>query len=76
MVIEGAGICYRSTEKPFIDYFDRLRSTGMTYDEIRKILPQLENYYFDMVIKGVIYYDIPTVEDLFNKWREKDILPY
>ena len=35
MSTEGAGISYRSTEKPFIDYFNRLKAIGMTYDEIR-----------------------------------------
>ena len=67
---DGTALSYRSTEKPFIDYFERLKSIGMTYDEIQSKLPQLQNYYFDMVIKGVIYYNIPTLEDLFNKWKD------
>jgi hypothetical protein len=71
MITEGAGMSYRSTEKPFIDYFNRLKAAGISNREIRLTnLPQLENYYFDMVIKGVIYYNIPTVEDLFNKWKD------
>jgi hypothetical protein len=70
MSVDGSGISYRSTEQTFIDYFNRLKATGMSNDEIKGRLPQLENYYFDMVIKGVIYYNIPTVEDLFNKWKD------
>ena len=69
MSTDGTGISYRSTEQSFIEYFERLKEVGMTYDEIQSKLPQLQNYYFDMVIKGVIYYNIPTLEDLFNKWK-------
>ncbi len=70
MSVDGAGICYLSTEQTFIDYFNRLKAIEMSYDEIHSKLPQLEDYYFDMVIKGVIYYNIPTLEDLFNNWKD------
>ena len=58
-------------EKPFIDYFERLRNTGMDFDEIQTKLPQLQNYYHDMVVKGVFYVDIPTLEGAFIEWRDR-----
>lgn len=69
MLVEGAGFAYSTREKPFVDYFQRLRSIGMSDNEIEAKLPQLEKYYFDMVIKGVFYVNIPTLYDLFTKWK-------
>lgn len=56
-------------EKPFLDYFERLRSIGMSDDEIEDRLPQLQKYYYDMVIKGVFYAHIPTLEEAFINWK-------
>ena len=56
-------------EKPFLDYFERLRSIGMTDDEIEDKLPQLQRYYYEMVIKGVFYAQIPTLEEAFINWK-------
>ena len=70
MLVEGAGISYYSTEAEFVKYFQRLKSTGMDYDEIESKLPQLQTYYFEMVVKGVFYVNIPTLENLFNKWKD------
>ena len=69
LIPDETGWCYRSTEKPFVDYFDRLKSTGMTYDEVETKLPQLQDYYFDMVIKNAVYINAPTLEGLFNDWK-------
>jgi len=49
---------------------DRLQAIGISYDEIESKLPQLEKYYFEMVVKGVFYINIPTLQDLFNDWKE------
>ena len=40
---------YQTDESPFIDYFKRLKSIGMTRNEIELKLPQLLAYYEDMV---------------------------
>jgi hypothetical protein len=63
-------LTYFQKENEFIKYFERLRDTGMSFDEIQTKLPQLQDYYFDMVIKGVIYTNQPTLEGLFNKWKK------
>ena len=69
MLTEGYHFSFYSREKPFVDYFDRLRSIGMTDDEIEAKLPQLQKYYYDMVIVGVFYANIPTLSQLFNNWK-------
>ncbi len=69
MLSEGHGFSYYRQEQPFLDYFQRLRSIGMSDDEIEDKLPQLQNYYFNMVIKGVFYVNIPTLEELFINWK-------
>lgn len=55
-------------EKEFVKYFDRLRSIGMTFKEIRKILPQLENYYYEMVINADEWINEPSLVNLYEKW--------
>ena len=70
LIPDETGWCYCSTEKPFVDYFNRLKSSGMSYDEVKSKLPQLQDNYFNMVIKNIIYVDIPTLEGLFNDWKE------
>ena len=56
-------------EQPFLDYFERLRSIGMTDDEIKDRLPQLQKYYYEMVVKGVFYVNMPTLEEAFINWK-------
>ena len=70
MSIEGTDCFYYNTEREFVKYFDRLQAIGVSYDEIESKLPQLEKYYFEMVVKGVFYINIPTLQDLFNDWKE------
>jgi len=70
MSIEGTDCFYYNTEREFVKYFDRLQAIGISYDEIESKLPQLEKYYFEMVVKGVFYINIPTLQDLFNDWKE------
>jgi len=60
---------YYTSESEFIKYFDRLKAIGMGFNEIENKLSQLENYYFEMVIDNVFYVNIPTLYDLFNKWK-------
>lgn len=67
MLVES-GWYYYSSESEFVKYFDRLKSTGISNNEIRNKLTQLQKHYFEMVIKGIFYVNIPTLENLFNKW--------
>ena len=69
MLLELDGWSYLYTEREFVKYFNRLRETGMSFDEIESKLPQLENYYFEMVVEGVFYVNIPTLHILFNNWK-------
>ena len=69
MLSEGAGWHYYSTESEFVKYFDRLRATGMSFEEIESKLTQLENYYYEMVVEGVFYVNMPTLSNLFRNWR-------
>jgi hypothetical protein len=70
MLVDGTSWSYYTTESEFVKYFDRLKSTGMSFDEIESRLPQLEKYYYEMVVKGVFYIDIiPTLQNLFNNWK-------
>lgn len=66
---EGTGFDYDTKQGEFIKYFDRLRETGMGFDEIESKLPQLEKYYFEMVVKGVYYFNFRTLENLFINWK-------
>jgi hypothetical protein len=69
MLTENYHFTFYSKEKPFVDYFNRLRSIGMSDDEIEAKLPQLHRYYYEMVIEGVFYVDIPTLSQLFQNWK-------
>lgn len=65
---------YKSTEKPFIDYFNRLLDVGFSMDEIENKLPQLEKYFREMVINEMTIEEIfignyPTLNNLFKKWK-------
>ena len=66
---EGYHFTFYSKEKPFVDYFNRLRDVGYSDDQIEAKLPQLQRYYYDMVIVGVFYVDIPTLSQLFENWK-------
>ena len=72
MIREREGLSYMTSEKEFVKYFDRLQDIGMTFDEIEEKLPQLKEYYFDMVVKGRGYPRIimPTHIELFKKWKQ------
>jgi len=72
MLIEGDW-SYFTSEGEFVKYFERLLETGMSFDEIESKLPQLEKYYFEMVVKEVLYINQPTLENLFNKWKNNRI---
>ncbi len=61
---------YFTSEGEFVKYFDRLLETGMSFDEIETKLPQLETYYYEMVIKGVFYDNQPTLQKLFENWKK------
>lgn len=61
---------YYTSEAEFVKYFDRLLETDMSFDEIESKLPQLEKYYFEMVVDKVFYNIQPTLQNLFNKWKK------
>ena len=67
---DGAAVSYNTNQKEFIKYFERLKETGMTFDEIEKKLPQLENYYFEMVLEGSIYMGRPKLNTFFEIWKQ------
>lgn len=67
---EGTAVSYDKNQKEFINYFNRLRETGMTFDEIESKLPQLENYYFEMVLEGSIYMGRPKLNTFFEIWKQ------
>lgn len=68
-MIQESTWTYYTSEGEFVKYFDRLKETGMSFDEIESKLPQLEKYYFEMVIMEVLYINQPTLENLFNNWK-------
>lgn len=72
-MIEKLNWTYYTSESEFIKYFDRLLNTGMSFDEIESKLPQLEKYYFKMVVDGIFYYNQPTLQNLFNNWKNNKI---
>lgn len=66
------GIIYSSLERPFIEYFNRLKSIEMTISEIETKLPQLEKYYQDMVVdKWTEPYTTPRLLNLFKIWANQ-----
>jgi len=68
-MIQELAWTYYTSESEFVKYFDRLLNTEMSFEEIESKLPQLEKYYFEMVVDGVFYYEQPTLQNLFNKWK-------
>ena len=59
---------YTMEEKDFVLYFRRCLEVGIKYLEIeRKILPQIQKYYDEMVEDK--RYSFRTLTDLFNDWR-------
>ena len=68
MMIESSWNYYTS-EAEFVKYFERLKEIGMSFNEIETKLPQLEKYYFEMVVDGVFYHDQPTIKNLFIRWK-------
>jgi len=78
-MIRERGWSYLESEKEFVKYFNRLHDIGMDFDEIEtKILPQIKEYYFDMVVKGRHYPSaiMPTHVELFNNWKNSIIHPF
>jgi len=68
-MIEEKSFNYTNDESHFVKYFDRLRSIDMSFDEIRTKLPELEDYYFDMVEQNVIYIYQRSIYELFDAWE-------
>lgn len=69
-MIRERGWEYHLDEQEFVKYFDRLRDTGKSFDEIEAILPQLKRYYYEMVIVPVYREPEPTLTNLFLKWKQ------
>jgi len=62
---------YSGTQRDFVKYFDRLKEIGMSFDEIKSKLPQLENYYEEMVNDKLHEFEHQdTVYDFFLKWKK------
>jgi len=76
MIRERNGLSYHTEEKEFVKYFNRLKDTGKTFDEIEAILPQIENYYYEMVIVPEYRKVEPTLENLFLKWKQSIEHPF
>ena len=74
--IRERGWEYLTEEKEFVKYFNRLSDTGKTFDEIEAVLPQLENYYYVMVIVPKYRKSEPTLENLFLKWKQSIEQPF
>lgn len=75
-ITEGDIWEFMTTEKPFVDYFERLKSIGMSFNEIQSKLPQMQKYYHQMVVEGSVHINIPSLETLFNGWKEYNLIPY
>jgi len=71
-MLTESSVSYYMSEHEFIKYFDRLKETGLSFGEIETKLPQLEKYYFEMVVKDVFYINQPTLKNLFEKWKTID----
>jgi len=76
MIRERNGLSYFPQEKEFVKYFNRLKDTGKTFDEIEAILPQIENYYYEMVVVPEYREPEPTLENLFLKWKQSIEHPF
>ena len=62
---------YSETQADFIKYFERLLSTGMSFKEIHDKLPQLENYYQEMVLDLINGFNFKqSIYDLFKNWKK------
>lgn len=68
-MIEISEWTYYSIEKPFVEYFDRMKDTNRTFKEIEANLPYLEGYYADMVIANVNSFYPPTLLGLYTEWK-------
>jgi len=76
MIRERNGLTYHTLEKEFVKYFNRLRDTGMTFEEVEAVLPQLENYYYEMVIVPEYRKVEPTLANLFVEWKKSIVHPF
>ena len=76
MTIRERGWEYLTAEKEFVKYFNRLRDTGKTFDEIEAVLPQLEDYYYEMVIVPKYRKVEPTLQKLFTNWKHSIEPPF
>jgi hypothetical protein len=76
MLIERS-YTYYSVQKPFIDYFDRLYSVGLSFDDIERKLPEMKKYYDEIVLSKLLPSDDfylrvnpPTIHLLFKDWKD------
>ena len=76
MIHELNGWWYYANEREFVRYFDRLRDTGKTFDEVEAVLPDLETYYFEMVTQKGCSVEETTLENLFKKWKKSIEHPF
>lgn len=72
MLSEGKGWSCYANEEEFVKYFKRLKEIGMSFDEIESKLPQLEKYYQEMVVNEMNIFEIPTLKNLFIKWKKNN----
>ena len=75
-MIRERGWEYLTAEKEFVKYFNRLKDTGKSFDEIEAVLPQLENYYYEMVVVPEYREPEPTLVNLFTKWKHSIEHPF
>ena len=74
---EGPGFSYLSIEKPFVEYFNRCKGIGMSFDDINKNFNYLELYYDDIVSDKRAdkhpfesLFKLYTLDALFNNWKK------
>jgi hypothetical protein len=69
MIRERNGLSYHDEEREFVKYFNRLRDTEKTFDEIEAVLPQLKKFYYEMVVVPKYRKPEPTLQNLFKEWK-------
>jgi len=69
MIRERNGLSYHEEEQEFVKFFNRLKDIGKTFDEIEAILPQINDYYYEMVIVPKYRKTEPSLEILFKEWK-------
>jgi len=69
MIRERNGLSYHEEEQEFVKYFNRLHEVGKTFDEIEAVLPQINDWYYEMVVVPKYRKPEPTLEKLFTEWK-------